>query len=86
MARRTAASSKVRSTIGETRGAALVTSWCQVMSVFATRLISIEPTYGDTVNNIRGERKQVEYLIVIEDKKINNKLLQMEKIIMDNCQ
>lgn len=37
-------SSSVRSTMGETRGAALVTSWCQVTSVFVTRFINIDPT------------------------------------------
>lgn len=44
MARITCESSSVKSTTGDTRGAAFVTSWCHVMSVLATRFISIDPT------------------------------------------
>lgn len=40
----TCESSSVKSTTGDTRGAAFVTSWCHVMSVLATRFISIDPT------------------------------------------
>lgn len=39
------ASSSIKSTMGDTRGAAFVTSWCHVLSVSFTRLISIEPTW-----------------------------------------
>jgi hypothetical protein len=47
IARSRVASSSVSSWMGDTRGAAFVTSWWNVMSVLATRLISIVPTWED---------------------------------------
>lgn len=51
MALITCESSSVKSTTGDTLGAAFVTSWCHVMSVLATRFISIDPT----CNHDKGE-------------------------------
>lgn len=65
MARRMGASSSVKSTIGVTRGAAFVTSWCHRTPVSATRFISIEPTCRLQIDYRLVDRHKMQCIIIL---------------------